>query len=241
MAHPADAGAKGHVFVDGLGDELTLDGEDGHHLSRVLRLRVGEVVTAADGKGTWRPYAVAEVVRAGLTLVAAGPAQEEPEPPVTVAVAFALTKGGKPELTVQKLTELGVNRILPVLGARSVARPAPDRAAADLVRWQRVAAEAAKQCRRSRLPAVEPLAPVTSLAGHPALVVAERGGVGVDSLAVPPAGEVLVAVGPEGGWERGEVEGLRPWATITLGPHVLRAETAALAAAATLAARYRPG
>ena len=240
MAHPADAGAKGHVFVEGLGDELILDGEEGHHLSRVLRLRVGEVVTAADGKGTWRPYAVAEVTRAGLGLVAAGPSQEEPEPPVTLAVAFALTKGGKPELTVQKLTELGVDRILPVLGARSVARPAPDRAAADLVRWQRVAAEAAKQCRRARLPAVEPLAPVSGLAGHPALVVAERGGVDVGRLAVPPAGEVLVAVGPEGGWERGEVEALRPWATITLGPHVLRAETAALAAAAMLAARYRP-
>jgi 16S rRNA (uracil1498-N3)-methyltransferase len=239
MGHAADAGAKAHLFVGGLGDELTVDDEDGHHLARVLRLRVGEGVTAADGKGTWRPYQVRTLTRSGLTLAATGLALTEPEPAVGLAVAFALTKGAKPDLTVQKLTELGVDRILPVLAARSVARPAPDRAAADLVRWQRVATEAAKQCRRSRLPAVEPLAPVTTLAGHGALVVADRGGAPAGGLPDPPAGEVLVAVGPEGGWERGEVDTLGPWATISLGAHVLRAETAALAAAAVVSARYR--
>ena len=160
---------------------------------------MGEAVTAADGKGTWRPYAVAVVTRAGVTLAAAGPSEQEPEPAVALAVAFALTKGGKPELTVQKLTELGVDRILPVLAARSVARPAPDRAAADLSAGSGSPPRRPSSAGAARLPAVEPLAPVTSLAGHPALVVAERGGVDVGRLAVPPAGEVLVAVGPEGG------------------------------------------
>lgn len=236
--HPAGASAKAHVFADDLADDLTVSGDDGHHLSRVLRLRVGETVTVADGTGTWRAYTVTALSRTDAALTAATPAIVEPAPPVRLAVAFALTKGDKPELTVQKLTELGVDRVQPVLSARSVARPGDDRAAADLGRWRRVAAEAAKQCRRARLPVVEPLCLLSTLAGHRALVVLERGGLAIGSLPAPPGPEILAVVGPEGGWEPGELDGLGAWAVATLGPHVLRAETAALAAAATLAARY---
>jgi 16S rRNA (uracil1498-N3)-methyltransferase len=152
-------------------------------------------------------------------------------------VAFALTKGDKPELVVQKLTELGVDRILPVVAERSVARPDAARAAAALERWRRIAREAARQCRRATLPVVEPLAPLADLAGHPGLVVAERGGSAADGLGAPVDGEILVIVGPEGGLTDGEVDALAPWARLDLGPHILRAETAALAAAALLAAR----
>ncbi|HEV7687166.1 MAG TPA: RsmE family RNA methyltransferase [Acidimicrobiia bacterium] len=245
MGWPADIPAAAHLFVasaHGLTDVVDVEGEDGHHLARVLRLRAGEGVTVADGSGRWRAYRVCGVGKAGegataVRLEATGARQQEPVPEPRLGVAFALTKGDKPELVVQKLTELGVDRILPVVAERSVARPDTARAAAALERWRRIAREAARQCRRATLPVVEPLAPLADLAGHPGLVVAERGGSAAGGLGAPLDGEILVVVGPEGGLTDGEVDALAPWARLDLGPHILRAETAALAAAALLAAR----
>lgn len=244
MGWPADVPASAHLFVGSaaeLLDTVEVSGENGHHLVRVLRLRAGETVTVADGSGRWRPYTVGAIgtgSRGGTVRLdaAAGP-DREPFASPRVAVAFALTKGDKPELVVQKLTELSVDRIVPVLAERSISRPDATKAAAMGERWRRIALEAARQCRRATLPVVEDLAPLVTLAGHPGLVVAERGGHPAEELASPPADEILVVVGPEGGLSDPEVEALKPWARLDLGPHILRAETAALAAAAILAAR----
>lgn len=245
MGWPADVPASAHLFVATAADlieTVEVGGGDGHHLARVLRLRAGETVTVADGRGVWRPYRVVNVASAAVHLEAAGSIEREPAPSERLAVAFALTKGDKPELVVQKLTELGVDRIVPVLGERSVSRPDPDRAGATVERWRRIAREAARQCRRATLPAVEDLGPLAALAGHPALVVAERGGLPAGSLGAPPGDELLVVIGPEGGLAPPEVDALKPWARLDLGSHVLRAETAALAAAVLLSARrFRPG
>ncbi|MGH9003252.1 MAG: RsmE family RNA methyltransferase, partial [Acidimicrobiia bacterium] len=100
-------------------------------------------------------------------------------------------------------------------------------------RWRRVAWEAARQCRRARLPEVAGVAPLVSLAGHPGLVVADRDGVAPGALIVG-GDEVLVVVGPEGGLSDAEVDRLAPVARLGLGPLILRAETAAVAAAAVL-------
>lgn len=243
MGWAADVPASAHLFVATaahLADTMEVGGEDGHHLARVLRLRADETVTVADGSGVWRPYRIRAVAGATVHLEAVGAPQREPVPPLRLAVAFALTKGDKPDLVVQKLTELGADRIVPVLGERSVSRPGPDRAGAAVERWRRIAREAARQCRRAALPVVEDLGPLTALSGHPGLVVAERGGLPAEALGSPPGGEILVVVGPEGGLADPEVEALTPWARLDLGPHILRAETAALAAAAVLATR-RPG
>lgn len=245
---PADLPASAHLFVDpsvGLTDGLDVSGEDGHHLARVLRLRVGEVVTVADGAGRWRAYRVAVIGAPGsagtvVHLDAIGDPDREPARSPRLAVAFALTKGDKPELVVQKLTELGVDRLVPVVAERSIARPNAARAETARERWERIAREAARQCRRAALPVVEPLAPLRALAGHPGLVVAERGGGPAESLVLPPGGEILAVVGPEGGLTAGEVDGLSPWGRLGLGPHILRAETAAVAAAAVLSAFRRP-
>ena len=247
MGWPADIPASAHVFVASaadLTDTLEVSGEDGHHLARVLRLRTGEVVTVADGSGAWRPYRVAELRPApAVRLEATAGPDREPAPSPSLAVAFALTKGDKPDLVVQKLTELGVDRILPVVAERSVSRPRGDRATVVVGRWRRVAQEAARQCRRATLPAVEDVTPLDRLAGHPGLVVAERGGETAGALGPPPGSELLVVVGPEGGLTDEEVKRLGPWARLDLGPHILRAETAALAAAALLksARAPRPG
>jgi 16S rRNA (uracil1498-N3)-methyltransferase len=234
VAWAASASPVAHVFVEVLSDTLDLDGPEGHHLARVLRLQAGEVVTAADGRGRWRPYLVAAVSGAGVRLDARGPGETEPPLTPALAVAFCLTKGDKPDVTVQKLTELGVDRILPVLSVRSVSRPEGARAEAAVRRWRRVAVEAARQCRRSRLPEIDEIRPLAALSGHPGLVVADPGGQAPSELGPPPGGELLVVVGPEGGLAPDEADGLAPWAHLGLGPLVLRAETAALAAAAVL-------
>jgi 16S rRNA (uracil1498-N3)-methyltransferase len=244
MGWPADVPASAHLFVASaadLTDAVEVGGEDGHHLARVLRLRADETVTVADGSGVWRPYRIKAVAGAAVHLEAAGAAEQEPVPAWRLAVAFALTKGDKPDLVVQKATELGVDRIVPVLGERSVSRPGGGRAGAAVERWRRIAREAARQCRRATLPAVEDLAPLAALSGHPGLVVSERGGLRVDDVGPPPGDEVLVVIGPEGGLTDPEVDALKPWARLDLGPHILRAETAALAAAALLANRRLGG
>lgn len=224
---------KAHVFVDDL-DSPKLGAGDRHHLERVLRLRPGDDVSASDGAGGWRLCTLASGPsglrgpNGGLSLEAAGETvrHQRPAPPVTVA--FALTKGDKPEWAVQKLTEVGVDRIVPVAAARSVVRWTPERAAAQVERLRRVAREAAMQCRRTWLPEVDDLSPFAAVASRPGACLAALGG-------RPPTLEFPVAlVGPEGGWADEELAAGLP--RVALGPHVLRAETAAVLAGGLLCA-----
>src|SRR4029079_18835979 len=96
-AFAASAVATAHVFVDALDDAVFVTGEDGHHLQRVRRLRAGERVTCADGNGAWRPYVVARIAPGALSLTADGVVHREPALAPALAVAFALSKGPKPE------------------------------------------------------------------------------------------------------------------------------------------------
>jgi 16S rRNA (uracil1498-N3)-methyltransferase len=234
----ADVRAVAHVLVEHLDDELEVAGDDGHHLARALRLRAGETVTAADGGGRWRAYVVATVDGSSLSLAASGAARSEPELLPPLAVAFALTKGVKPETVVRQLTELGVDAVIPVVAERSVARPGGEGAERVVARLQRVAREAAMQCRRARLPQVSRPVPLLELVGRPGLVVAERGG----AATLPDHGDAgwTVLVGPEGGFSPSEADALGSAPRLALGVHVLRAETAAVTAAALLTAARRP-
>jgi 16S rRNA (uracil1498-N3)-methyltransferase len=238
FASGADAAA--HVFAAELDDRVVVDGADGHHLERVRRLRAGERVTVADGTGRWRSYAVADAARGRLDLVADGAVFVEPRLVPGLAVAFALSKGAKPEQVVAGLTELGADRIVPFRSARSVVRWDAARAAAATERWRRVAREAAMQCRRSRVPLVaEPVA-LAELPGDGVVVLGDPTGRPVMDIPMPAGGEWLAVVGAEGGLDDDERAALmaRPGAElVAVGPHVLRAETAALALAAALAAR----
>ena len=238
-AFAADANAVAHTFVAALDDEIEVGGDDGHHLVRVRRLREGEAVTAGDGAGAWRPYVVAATGRRDLRLEASAPVAVEPELTPRLTVAFALTKGLKPEIVVQKVTELGADEILPVRTRRSIVRWDGARGDTATQRLRRVAREAAVQCHRARLPVVGAPVDLASLAGRPDLVVAERDGNAVGDLADPPGGEWVLVTGPEGGFDPGERDLLGGAAGLALGPHVLRAETAAVAGAAALAGRRR--
>lgn len=236
-ATPSGISATAHVYVDRLDDSITVIGDDGHHLQRARRVRPGETVTAADGYGRWRVYSVVDATAGTVVLGATSALAHEPPLTPALTVAFSLTKGEKPELVVQKLTELGVDRIVVVEAARSVARWDDAKAAAAMQRLQRVAREAGAQSRRARIPVVDgPVAPIELLA-HPGLVLAAVGGRPADGLEPPPGGEWVVAVGPEGGFDDAELTAFGPAPRLAIGPFVLRAETAAIAAAAALAGR----
>ncbi len=214
-------GTGHHAFVEDIAAPV-LSAEDHHHLATVLRIKAGEPLTVADGRGRWRRC------HFGDPLAPVGEVcfVEAPVPPITIA--FALVKGERPELIVQKLTEIGVDRIVPFLAERSVVRPASDRMSKQLIRWRRVAREAAMQSRRAWLPEVEAVRSFSEVVAEPGAIAADRGGV------APTLGRPTVLVGPEGGWSPGERSRLGE--TVALGPQVLRAETACIAAATLLIA-----
>jgi 16S rRNA (uracil1498-N3)-methyltransferase len=229
VQHPSEADASAHTFCDALTDELRIGGDDAHHLVRVRRLQPGEVVTVADGRGAWRRYEVAATLGGALTLASAAPVCTEPPLRPALTVAFAITKRDKPEQVVRQLTELGVDRIRPSFSARAVPRWDDTRATRALDRYTRVAREAAAQCRRARLPVVDTPAPLAALAGAPGLVVADRAG----AAAPPETGDGwTLVVGPEGGLTADELAHLGDPPRLSAGPHVLRADTAAVASAA---------
>lgn len=202
----------------------TLGEDDHHHLARVLRLRPGQSVTVADGAGAWRACAWG----GDGALEPAGEVVRSPAPIPAVTVGFALTKGERPEWVVQKLTEVGVDRIVVLATDRSVVRLPGEVVGRRLQRWRRVAKEAAMQSRRTRLPVVEALVGLDDVvaAAHGAAALAEPGG------DAPSLDRPVVLVGPEGGWSPEELSHGLP--TVSLGPTVLRAETAAVAGAVLL-------
>jgi 16S rRNA (uracil1498-N3)-methyltransferase len=239
-------GFAAHVFVDELvdldGEVVALQDEDAHHLFRVRRLQAGERVSAGDGAGRWRPCMVVSrgVGRSGgsggsfrsggsLVLAAAGPVVTEPQPEPPITVGFAVVKGERPESVVQKLTEAGADRIIPLLTDRSVVQWSDSEAARHAVKLERVAREASMQCRRAWLPQVSPMtrfAEVVAEFGSGGLALAAADGA-APSLAYP-----AVLVGPEGGWSDTELSLGLP--RVTLGELVYRSETAAVVAAGLL-------
>src|SRR4249920_4226734 len=107
FAFPASVRATAHAYLERLDDTYVIDGDDAHHLLRVRRVRVGEVVTGADGHGRWRVYDVTAAGAGRIDLRATSALAREPRLEPGLTIACALTKGERPELVVQKLTELG--------------------------------------------------------------------------------------------------------------------------------------
>jgi len=213
------------VFVDDL-ERPELDEADRRHLERSLRLRTGAAVTVADGAGSWR------TVRLGPTLEPEGPVEAEARPRPGLVVGFAPVKGDRADLVVQKLTELGVDEIVPLITERSVVRWDGERAARHRERHRRIVREAAMQSRNPWPPTVEAQLPLDQfLAARPGAALADPDGT------APLERPMAVAIGPEGGFAPGELEGRT---TVRLPGRILRTETAAIAAAVLLAARRAP-
>ena len=236
LAWAADADAAAHLFADDLGDVVEIGGADGHHLQRVRRLRAGERITVADGAGTWRLYEIEAERAGGLRLGARSELTAEPEIVPRVSLALALTKAGALDTVVARCTELGVARVTPVRAERCVVRWDEAQTARALTRMRAAARAAAEQSRRARLPGIEAPVDIAALADRPGVVVAERGGAPSDAIAPPnrPDDGWTVLVGPEGGFGASERARLGNMPHLGLGPHVLKAETAPIAAVAIL-------
>lgn len=218
-ANPDGRGGP-HVLVDDVDDPVA-EPADRHHLDRVLRLRPGDRLTVGDGGGRWRDC------RYGEPLEPVGDVVRVPEPMPALTVGLALVKGSRPELAVQKLTEIGVDRIVLFAAERSVVRWDPAKAAAQHERLSRVIREATMQCRRAWMPGLDVLVPLTELAAMAGVARGDFDGAPVS------AAVTTILIGPEGGWTDAE-RALVP-AAVRLGPHVQRSETAAISAGVHLA------
>jgi 16S rRNA (uracil1498-N3)-methyltransferase len=235
----ADADAVAHAFADELADVVEIGGDDGHHLQRVRRLRAGERVTVADGAGHWRLYEIGDARAGSLRLRASGALTVEPELEPSVSLALALTKAGALETVVARCTELGVARVTPVRTERCVVRWNPAQASRAVGRLRSAARAAAAQSRRSRLPEIAAPVELADLVGGTGVVVAERRGARSDDVerALGRARAWTVLVGPEGGFAPAERALLGDMPHLGLGPFILKAETAPIAAVAILIER----
>lgn len=225
--------AAAHVFADDL-DAPILAKEDRHHLGRVLRMRVGEIISVSNGAGSWRLFSVAN---AELDLSPIGDVNNVERPQFGAAVAFSLTKGERPELVVQKLTELGIDHIIPVFTERTIVRWDSSKVERNHDRLVKVVREAAMQSRAVFLPRLHH--PVRGL-GELIKLMADLGM--KDGLAMAePDGEPLsdgvtsIMIGPEGGFTPEECVAISRHVVLPGG--ILRAETAAIAAGVLLAHR----
>jgi 16S rRNA (uracil1498-N3)-methyltransferase len=227
-------------------DVVVLSGAEGRHAAAVRRLRPGERADVADGAGLVAECVVAGPPRGGaggleLTVQAR---RQVPYPDPAITVVQAIPKGDRGELAVEEMTEVGVDRIVPWAAARCVPVWQGARGERSLDKWRLTAREAAKQSRRAWIPDVPGLATtadvVRLVAGAACAIVLDPGaGASLGRLSLPPSGDLLVVVGPEGGITPEENAAfLAAGATgCRLGPTVLRTSTAGTVAAAVLLTR----
>ncbi len=211
-----------------------LAGDEARHLARVLRAKPGDMVTLFDGQGRAWPARVTTIGRSEVELEAGEPVVEPHAAGPILTLAMALPKGERQKWLVEKLTELGVARLVPLVTERGVAEATP----AAIDRLKRGVIEACKQCGRNRLMEIsEPLTVSGVVAAKPADaigLVADPTGGPLPSTAWQTASEVLALVGPEGGFSDAErtIALAVGFQAVSLGPHILRVETAAVALAA---------
>lgn len=233
-------------FVDQLqrgekGFSATLSGDEAHHALRVLRLRLGDEVVLLDGSGLEHVGVVVRIeqqrdrLAIGVEGAVVRPAAGEPD--VFVKLIQALPKGEKMDVIVQKGTEIGVSRFVPVLSERVVVEYTVEKAQRRKERWQRIAREAAKQARRGRRPEVDSvvglLEAVGACAGEEEIIVLWEGASAsfksvLQEVKARGAARIAVVVGPEGGFSEREAREMERLGgrLATLGPRILRTETA---------------
>lgn len=229
-------------FVDTpiTGSLAVLTGDEARHLAAVMRARAGDEVTLFDGSGcefTGRVQAIRKQA-VEIEIVERRSVSRELPRPLTLAVA--LPKGERQKWLVEKATELGVTRLVPLATERGVAQPVE----AALDRLRRTVIEASKQCGRNQL--MEIAAPVAARALFSQAstaderLIADPGGQPLAATAVVTGAGILAAIGPEGGFGPAELTAAREagWQPVSLGPRILRIETAAIALAAWAGCRF---
>ncbi len=228
-----------------VGDQIVVRGDRAHYISRVLRRRPGDMLILFDGSGAEFPAVIRSLARDRVDVSTTDRIERSAESPLAVTLLQGISRGERMDYVIQKATEVGVTRIVPVRTEFSVVRLDEKRAAKRLLHWRSVAASACEQCGRNRLPEI-------GLPGSlPALLGDFRQHAGTKLILRPDADETLgsakiddnevtVLIGPEGGFSDTEYENAEAagFSAVRCGPRILRTETAAVAALAALQALY---
>jgi 16S rRNA (uracil1498-N3)-methyltransferase len=231
------------------GDVITLSKTEAHYVARVLRLHAGDDINAFDGVAQeyqLRLITVSSSVVQARVMASGAGSDVSPTP---LVLGQAVPKGAKMDLIIEKCSELGLTTLVPLYTERTVVREVPQRLRTKLARWQRVAQAAARQCgRRALLELHGPMSLVEFCANYsaaPVKIVCWEGESrrGLRQVLGRCVGQspVVVLIGPEGGWSDQEIALARVhgFVPVHLGPHILRAETAAIAV--TSIVRYSAG
>jgi 16S rRNA (uracil1498-N3)-methyltransferase len=219
---------------------VRLDADEAHHLTRVLRLGSGARVFVFDGEGGEYECEVARVAKHEVGLNLLRRLDDAVESPLRLTLAQALIKGDRFDWVIQKATELGVTRIVPLVTDHADIKRAEERAGQRLQRWRRISLEALKQCGRRRLVEICEPAPFDDFCGSTTcgerLIFSEHGG---ESLAEVSAklrdvNQLNLCVASEGGWSEHELRKAAScgFTLVSLGTRILRTETAAIVAVA---------
>lgn len=221
------------------GETAVVTGQDAHHITRVLRMRVGDELTLCDGAGVdyvCRITSLCDEVVANVLYRR----PSESEPSVAVTLYQGLPKSEKMDLIVQKCVEIGICRVVPVAMARSIVKLNPAEGEKKRDRWQKIASSAAEQSGRGIVPEVT--APISfkqllaAVESENVVTFYEGGGEPLADIVSAETKQLSIVIGPEGGFDADEIERLRAVGArvATLGPRILRCETAPLVALAVI-------
>lgn len=226
------------------GSPVELPRETAAHLAKVLRARGGDELILFNGDGREFNGAIAAVRGSRVSALVGDARPVDRESPLAITLVQCVPRGDRMDFIVQKATELGVARIVPVLSQRSVVRLDAAQAESKATHWRAVAVSACEQCGRNRLPIIEAAQPLLNYLGAPAQgtgprLVFEPEIESARRPAATAAVDAHIAIGPEGGFATDELEAFRivGYSRVGLGPRVLRTETAAIAAVVWLQTR----
>lgn len=237
------------IFIKALlQEELVITGGDAHHLGRVMRAKAGDRILVADDEGKVGEYELTGFTESSVSMKLVQQVEERTESPVEIVLAQCLPKGDKLDLIVQKATELGVNVIVPLVSDNCVVRYDGKKAKAKQEKWQKIADEAGKQCGRSRLPEVQQVQPFRQWLREAADGKRDdtavcmcyenelQQGMKAFLQGQKAAKRFVAIIGPEGGFSLAEAALAKELgiASVSLGTRILRAETAAISAAAVI-------
>jgi 16S rRNA (uracil1498-N3)-methyltransferase len=219
------------------GSVCTLPEDSAHHAVHVLRLREGDEVTLFNGRGGEFAGRIASMQKLRISIDLLQHRAVERESPLRVTLVQAVSAGERMDSTVRKAVELGAAVVQPVLATRSVARPKGERADSRRAHWQKIVIAACEQCGRNKVPEVQPLIPVADYrpADGMKILLSPQSRQPLSKLSLNGS-EIILAAGPEAGFTDEEEATLvrAGFAPASLGPRVLRTETAAVAALAAL-------